>query len=111
MSDFSDIFSAFEGGVRLVIKAKPGSSHARKPRKIALAGGKNAVEIAVSAAPEGGKANKAILAFLASELGLPKNNFSIKSGASGKIKVIEITGDPDVLMAITGRWLDTLAIT
>jgi uncharacterized protein len=111
MSDFSGILSAFEGGVRLVIKAKPGSSRPRKPRKIALAGGKNAVEIAVSAAPEDGKANKALLVFLASELGLPKNNFSIKSGASCKIKIVEINGDASLLMAKTSKWLVEITST
>ncbi|MDD5586344.1 MAG: DUF167 domain-containing protein [Alphaproteobacteria bacterium] len=103
--DFSGILSRFEGGVRLSVKAKPGSSRARKLRFVPLAGGKWAVEIAVAAAPEDGKANKAILAFLADELDLPKNNFSIKSGSSGKLKVIEISGEAHRLLEKISGWL------
>ena len=106
--DHAEILSRFENGVRLVIKAKPGSSRTREPRIVPLVENGRAVEIAVAAAPEDGNANKAILAFLAEEWGLKKDALSIKSGTSSRLKLVEILGDPAVLYAIINKWLQAL---
>ena len=106
--DHAEILSRFENGVRLVIKAKPGSSRAREPRIVPLADGKRAVEIAVAAAPEDGKANKAIIAYLAEEWSIRKDALSIKSGAASRLKVIEVMGDPVALYATISAWLQKL---
>jgi len=108
MADFSDILSLYENGVRLVVKAKPGSSRSRSPKIVDLADGKHAVEIAVSSVAEDGKANKAILEALAKEIGLKKNSLTLKVGSSGRIKIIEIEGDRDSLAAKVTDWLSGL---
>lgn len=108
MGDFSDIVSVYEGGVRLVIKAKPGASRPRPPRIVDLAEGKRAVEVAVASVAEDGKANKAILEALAKEIGIKKNILDIKVGASGRVKVVEIHGDKDLLGAQVIAWLKGL---
>ena len=104
--NLTDVFSIFTNGIRLAIKAKPGISHARAAKIVDVGDGKRAVEIAIAAAPEDGKANKAIIATLAKQLGLPKADISIKTGTTGRMKVIEIAGDTDRLRTKLVHWLD-----
>ncbi|MBI3419414.1 MAG: DUF167 domain-containing protein [Proteobacteria bacterium] len=108
--NFSNLLSSFANGVRLTIKAKPGVSKARAPKIVELAGGKRAVEIAVNAVAEDGKANAAILSFLAKELGLKKSDISIKSGTAGRLKIIEICGNVQELTSKLAIWLEHISI-
>ncbi len=50
------------------------------------------VKVKVSAAPEKGKANQCLIAFLAKQLGVKKNAVSIVSGKSNPVKQVEIAG-------------------
>jgi len=52
----------------------------------------DAIKIKIAAPPIDGKANKALVAFLARKLSLTKGNIVIKSGSSSRIKTIVITG-------------------
>ena len=49
----------------------------------------------VSAVPEKGKANKALIAYLADRCGVPKSAVSIELGASGRTKRVEVAGVSD----------------
>ncbi len=51
-----------------------------------------ALRVKVAAPPIDGRANEALIAFLASLLGLPKGALAISSGAGGRRKVIAIAG-------------------
>ena len=46
----------------------------------------------MAAAPERGRANKALLRLLADTLGLPKTDVSLVSGHTGRDKVVELRG-------------------
>jgi uncharacterized protein (TIGR00251 family) len=84
-------------GVRLAVRLQP---HAAAERILGLAAdseGGLALKIAVTAPPEAGKANDALLTFLARTLRLPRTAFSIALGASHRQKLVDITGDPDAL--------------
>jgi hypothetical protein len=48
------------------------------------------LKITVAAAPEKGKANQALIKFLAEEYGVPKNSVTIISGAAARIKLVKI---------------------
>jgi uncharacterized protein len=48
------------------------------------------IKIAIAAAPEKGKANQALIEFLAEEFGVRKNNIVIISGAGARIKLVKI---------------------
>jgi uncharacterized protein len=48
------------------------------------------LKIAVAAAPEKGKANAALIKFLAEEFGVPKGNVIIISGATDRVKLIKL---------------------
>jgi len=52
-----------------------------------------ALKAAVSAPPEGGKANAALIKLLSKTLKLPKGAFTITSGPKGRNKVILIAGE------------------
>jgi len=48
------------------------------------------IKIAVAAAPEKGKANQALIEFLAEEFGVPRSNIVIISGATDRIKLVKV---------------------
>lgn len=48
------------------------------------------IKIKVAAAPEKGKANKELIAFLAKKLGLRKKDISVISGQTNPVKQIEV---------------------
>lgn len=50
------------------------------------------LKVKVSAQPEKGKANKAIIQLLAKELGLSKKDIRIESGTTSSLKTLQIEG-------------------
>ena len=50
------------------------------------------LKVKLAAAPEKGKANQALVEFLAEKLGVKKNAIKITSGLTSPVKTIEITG-------------------
>ncbi|MGO9318006.1 MAG: DUF167 domain-containing protein [Terracidiphilus sp.] len=78
-------------GVTLAVRAQPGA------KKTAITGvyGEGAVaqlKIAVKAPPLEGRANDALIAFLADQLGVPKNFVELKAGESSRSKVFLLRG-------------------
>jgi uncharacterized protein len=69
----------------LKVKVKPG---AREETLTQLADGSWLA--AVKAPPVDGKANAALIALVARQLGLRKAQVSIRSGASGRMKLVEL---------------------
>jgi uncharacterized protein (TIGR00251 family) len=79
------------GGVTLAVRAQPGA------KKTAITGlyGEGAaaqLKIAVQAPPVEGRANSALIAFLADTFGLPKNRVELVSGELSRSKVILLRG-------------------
>ena len=97
MSGFDDVVTVTTEGIRITVKAKPGSSRQRPPRLVDIGEGKRALEICVAAIAEDGKANLAVVEQLAKFFGVHKNALDIKSGVTGRIKIIDISGDPVTL--------------
>ena len=78
-------------GVVLPVRAKPGA------RRNAIEGcHDNQLTVAVTAAAEKGKANRAILALLAKVLGLPKSSLEIIAGTTSGQKRVLIRGSEPV---------------
>ncbi len=73
--------------VRLRLRVKPGGRH---QRLIGAYGG--ALKLEVSAAPEKGRANAAVIRLLSDALGLQRNRVEIVAGASSQDKVVVLTG-------------------
>jgi uncharacterized protein (TIGR00251 family) len=75
------------GAVIFSVKVVPRSS------RTAIAGILNGMlKIKLAAAPEKGKANQALIEFLADTIDIKKNAIKITSGLTSPVKTIEITG-------------------
>lgn len=82
---------AAAGGVTLAVRAQPGA------KKTAITGiyGEGAsaqLKIAVQAPPVEGRANSALIEFLAETFGLPKSRVEIVSGELSRSKVFQLRG-------------------
>ncbi|RUM24905.1 DUF167 domain-containing protein [Rhizobium vallis] len=51
----------------------------------------------VTAVPEKGKANKALILLISKSLGIPKSSVSLISGETARKKILRIEGDPEDL--------------
>ena len=76
---------ADELGVTLRLHIQPG---AKKTEVVGLHG--NALKIRLAAPPVDGKANHALIGFIAERLGVAKSAITLKSGHSSRRKVLEI---------------------
>lgn len=63
-----------------------------------------AAKVAVTAVPDKGKANTAVMALLAKAFGVPKRNVILVSGSTDRRKVVRVVGDPVKLSAIADHW-------
>lgn len=82
--------------IRLAVKVTPKASSDR------VQGWEGAeLKIAVTAPPEDGKANKAVIALLAKRLKLPKSAIEIASGQASRHKTLLIDGDDALLAQLT----------
>jgi len=73
--------------VRLLLKVVPKSS---RNRVVGWMGDR--LKVAVTAAPERGRANEAVLEVLAEALELPASSLRIVSGETSPLKTVEIQG-------------------
>lgn len=60
----------------------------------------NALKLKVSAPPVENKANTALIAFLSKALGVQKTAITIRRGATGRRKAVEIAGGPELAVLI-----------
>lgn len=56
----------------------------------------DALKVRVAAPPVGNKANAALIGFLSETLGVPRSAISIRHGATGRRKVVEIAGGAEL---------------
>jgi uncharacterized protein (TIGR00251 family) len=87
MSDVDEFVRDVADGCTVSVRVQPG---AKKSAVLGLHGG--AVKIALSAPPVDGKANDALIAFVAEKVGLPRARVSLVSGAANRSKVVRVTG-------------------
>ena len=85
MSDWYRL--AGDGSISLTLHIQPG---AKKTEFAGLHG--DALKIRLAAPPVDGKANEALIRFIADTLGLAKSAVSLKSGQTSRRKVVEVQG-------------------
>ncbi|MBE6384561.1 MAG: YggU family protein [Lentisphaerae bacterium] len=85
--DISQALSAAENGVYISLHIQPG---AKREAVAGLFG--TSLKIALNAPPVDGKANAALLRFLAGKLGVPKRQIELCSGASSRDKRVFVSG-------------------
>jgi uncharacterized protein (TIGR00251 family) len=87
LADNPVIVQSFENGTRVRLRVKPGG---RRDRLRGAHAG--ALKVELGARPERGKANAALIRFLAEVLGVPRSAVDIVSGATSRDKLVEIHG-------------------
>lgn len=78
---------AADGRITLTLHIQPG---AKKTEFAGLHG--DALKIRLAAPPVDGKANEALVKFVAETLGLPRSAVELKSGQTSRRKVLEVRG-------------------
>ena len=87
-------------GVTIQLRVQP------RARRMALERTpEGALKAAVTAAPEDGKANDAVVALLAQAWRLPKSTFEIVRGGTAREKTLMVAGDPAVLADRIAEWM------
>lgn len=93
------------GGVRLSVRLSPKARRSGFAGLEAEADGRCYVKARVRAAPEGGKANRALIKLLAGALKLPATRLAVATGARDRRKSIQISGDADEIETRLRKWL------
>ena len=88
-----------EGRIRFEVRLTPNAGRNEVSGVGEDADGKPHLKVRVTAIPEKGKANKALIALLSKSLRVPKGAISIVSGETNRVKTVEIEGEVDELAA------------
>jgi uncharacterized protein (TIGR00251 family) len=92
-------------GLRILIRLSPKSARARVLGLAERPDGRRDLKVAVKAAPEGGRANAELIAFLADAWGVPKRGLTLVSGAADRRKTVLLAGDPALSLPRLQAWL------
>jgi uncharacterized protein len=87
-------------GVTVTLRAQP-----RARRTVLEFTRQGGLKVAVTAPPEDGRANEAIVALLVHSWRLPKSAFEIVQGAAARNKTIGISGEPSMLAYRIAEWV------
>jgi uncharacterized protein (TIGR00251 family) len=87
------------GGVSFHVRLTPKGGRDAVEGWEAASDGSEHLKARVRAVPENGKANTALVGLLADTFGVAKSAISIVSGATARLKRVEIAGDPAQLAA------------
>lgn len=94
-------------GLLLAVRATPGSSRSAVTGLHVASDGSVSLAVKVTAPPDKGKANRAVIETLARASGLPKSAFQLVAGETDRHKILRITGNPAGVEAWIGRLSDT----
>jgi len=94
-----DAFRKSPGGVSFHVRLTPKGGRDKVEGWAAASDGSLHLKARVRAAPENNQANAALIALLADVLDVPKSAVRLASGATGRLKRIEITGHGAALAA------------
>ena len=84
--------------MRVHVKLAPKAA-AERIGPIHASGDGAVLKVAVTAAPERGRANAAMIALLAKAWGVPKSSLSVIKGETDRTKTLFVCGDADALLA------------
>lgn len=98
-------FAAETGGVRLAVRLTPRASRNRLDGVAAEADGRVALRVRVAAPPVDGAANKALIAFLSETLDIRKSDIQIRSGETGRLKILTLSGNGASILARLVAWI------
>ena len=84
-------------GVIIAVRLTPSASRDKFDRLEVDSAGAMRLRVSVTAVPENGKANAALIKFLSKKWRLPKSIFSIISGETARNKALKISGPAENL--------------
>lgn len=93
-------------GITVTVRLTPKAGADRIDGVAADAAGGGALKARVTAAPESGKANAALIKLLAKTWKLPKSAMTITGGAKDRKKIVHVAGDPAMLERLLTQWLE-----
>ena len=96
-----------DGAVLFILRLTPRGGRDAVEGWTAGADGKEHLKARVSAPPENGKANAALVALLAKALGAPKSVIEITAGETARLKTIAIATTSPALIARLQTWGET----
>ncbi|GHF14210.1 UPF0235 protein [Kordiimonas sediminis] len=92
------LLEASADGVRLHIKLTPKAAQDKLDRLEQADDGSVRMRVTVTAVPEKGKANAALIKLLSKKLALPKSRIQIIAGEQSRLKTLMISGDSTLLL-------------
>ena len=95
-------YMAVTGGVRLAVRLTPRASRNGIDGVVAGADGRTALQIRLTAPPVDGAANAALIDFLSEKLEMRKSDISIRSGQTGRIKILHFAGNSAAILKKLG---------
>jgi uncharacterized protein (TIGR00251 family) len=102
-------FTAAGNGVRLAVRLTPRAHRNAMDGVETGADGRAVLRLRIAAPPVEGAANAALLASLAAGLAIRKSDLTIRSGQTGRLKIVHIGGDPEALAARLMSWIEAAA--
>lgn len=93
------------GGVKVAVRLTPRASRDRIDGMAAEADGSAVLKVSVTAIPEDGKANAALVKLLSKAWRLPKSSIDIVQGATDRRKLLLITGDAALIRRRIDEWM------
>lgn len=100
--------TALADGVRVRIKLTPKAARDRIDGLADDGDGGRVLKVSVTAVPEDGKANAALIKFLAKLWRVPRTSVDIVQGATDRRKVLFIHGDGQDLAQRLDQWMATI---
>jgi uncharacterized protein (TIGR00251 family) len=98
-------FAVVPQGLRVMVRLTPKASRDAIQGVAADADGAGVLRAQVTAVPEDGKANAALIKLLSKAWKVPKTSLDIVSGATDRRKVIVISGDGAELLQRLDQWM------
>ncbi len=92
------------GGLVLTIRASPKASRNALLGVMETPEGP-ALKVAVTAPPDKGKANAALIDLMAKTFGVSKSSITLVAGETDRHKILRIGGNADELKTIAQRWM------
>ncbi len=86
-------------GVRVALRVTPGAARTALSGLAEMAGGGYSLRVTVTVVAEGGRANDAVIKFLAKTWGMAKSRLTLVAGHTDRNKIIHVSGNPDTLMS------------
>ena len=91
-------------GVAVRLRVQPAAARSGIAGQHERSDGRVALKIQVTAPPEGGKANSAVIKLLAKSWRIPKSRLTVIAGASARDKLLLVEGETEALRDGLSLW-------